>query len=1023
MEESKKTEQIKQMAEERSEKDNSKPIALKDEFAEAKKYYIEKNATAKAKSVLSKDGFFYADDDEVYKLKHDFIVDLVGAANEKEDSEFQTYLKDFAKKFDEKLNGSTNDSLFLGLVSAYPELLSKSDLKWMVDSVKGKKEKFVPLCNFILSYIDPEKEPNACDKDSITDEDVLKRFNFIWEVFKAIKSYGESWSKIGEIYLDGLFGDDYVSFGIFTPRFFKKRRAKNFISEVNKYCAKFLKGSRFDLRSTEIYEHYLQTKKTEKKRNVIIVVASVVLVVGVGAGLIAFLKSANTSTIEFHGDQSKVISYVYGTSPNLDGWYITYKNYGGAKNTVKVEEKMLSGIDETKIGVQQQVTITYRGKTCTGLQIRIDPATLATPSITRAGTDVTWAAIPNATGYEIYITDNEITSPQGEPAATVEENKTSFDVSAVCKSGMHYVYVRAVYNGKSGESGNAFKNSALSGGVQVEKLGAVSGVTYSGATLAWKAVEKADKYDVSIDGRAVAEGITSPSYSYELKGGEKVAIRAKSNNEAIYSSSAEFTVLDCPEVTYDGSAVSWKGGALYNVAITDSAGNEKVRINEKTDIKTEISAFDKGVYTVSVQAVGSGSNISSPESVVKFAVGYNVTINKDGGTQKITWDGDNLGKNFKIIVNGKEQGETIANEYPIDRGFDEAGTYTVSVVATDENVYFASVTLTKLAAPELVFDKTKKTWSDISVKAGQRVVYTVTVNGDESRSLPTEFDAGKAYEIKAYIETENTSEINSNETVVTVYKFVAPEIYVDYTNGEEFKYKNAETGVTLKCYYLAGSNEISFDINNIEEAGKTYSVYGRLSAETYNNYTYVLDSDNGKAISVKKYAAPSAPTHNKDDSLSVDGNSTNYTFYYKAKDSGGEYKVLTNKSVSGLSAGNYYVCAVQNGNYNDTTYYVRSDQSEATEIEKANILFKVDFYSGNGVIITFLDGSDEFDYYITVTYLDDTGEYTTARAQRYWASLDNRRDKVLNGHKGIKWVSVTIEMNGVTATNFWGTKE
>ena len=211
MEEDKKTEQIKQMMEERGEKDKSKPLALKDELAEAKKYYTEKGSTVKIKSVLSKDGFFYADDDETYKLKHDFIVEVVGAANDKKDAEFQSYLKDFAKQFDEKLNGSTNDSLFLSLVTAYPELLSKSDLKWMVDSVKGKKDKFTNLCNFILCYIDPEKEPNACDKKSITDEEVLKRFNFIWEVFKAIKSYGESWAKIGETYLDGLFSDDYVS--------------------------------------------------------------------------------------------------------------------------------------------------------------------------------------------------------------------------------------------------------------------------------------------------------------------------------------------------------------------------------------------------------------------------------------------------------------------------------------------------------------------------------------------------------------------------------------------------------------------------------------------------------------------------------------------------------------------------------------------------------------------------------------------------------------------------------------------
>lgn len=1019
MEEDKKTEQIKQMMEERGEKDESKPLALKDELAEAKKYYTEKGSTVKIKSVLSKDGFFYADDDETYKLKHDFIVEVVGAANEKKDAEFQSYLKDFAKQFDEKLNGSTNDSLFLSLVTAYPELLSKSDLKWMVDSVKGKKDKFANLCNFILCYIDPEKEPNACDKNSITDEEVLKRFNFIWEVFKAIKSYGESWAKIGETYLDGLFSDDYVSFGIFTPRFFKKRRAKNFIYEVSKYCNKYLKGSRFDLGSTEIYDHYRQTKKSEKKRNIFVAAASVAVVVGIGAGLVTFLKSVNKNTIEFHGDSSVVISYVYGTSPDLGGWYITYKHYDGSEHKVSVDEKMLSDIDTSKIGVQQRVTITYRGKTYTGLQIRIDPATLLTPVISRTGTDVTWEAIPNATGYEIYITDNEITSPQGAPTATVEEGKTSFNVAEVCKPGRYNVYVRAIYKGKDDTTAESFKNSALSGGVKIEKLGAVSGVEYSGGTLKWNAVDKANKYDIAVNGVTVAEGITSPSYAYKLGGGEKITVEAKSNDETVYSSSAEFTVLNSPEVSYDGEFVSWTGGALYNVSIADSSGTEKVKITEKTDIKTDISAFAKGVYTVTVQAVGSGSSVSSPEYVIKFAVGYAVTVDKTGGTQKIKWDGASLGRNFKVIVNGTESGATIANEYPISDGFTQAGTYTVAVVATDENVYFASVTITKLAAPELVLDKDRMSWSAIPVKAGQAAVYSV--NGEIVSELPTAFDTG-LYTVTAHVKSENATEINSEITTVTVYKFAAPKISVKYDDGERFAYENEEEGVTLTCYYADGATERTCYIDGLN-AGTTYTVYGRLTAESYKGYTYLLDSDNGATISVQKYDKPKAPARSDDDTLSVDDDeSKKYTFYYRKGDSG-EYTVLPspNNSVGGLDAGNYTVCAVKNGKFDGGVYYVHSERSDATSITKANILFDVTYNEGSGATITFREGSDEMDFSVIVTYWGGDGKHTLPEAQMKWKELNKRRFRVLSGKEGVTGISVTIKMNGVSATNFWGT--
>lgn len=1014
MEESKKS-QIEQMAAERAEKDKDKPLVLKSELEEAKKYYVEKSSTVKVKSVLSKDGFFYADDDETYKLKHDFIVDLVGAASEKKDEEFEQYLKDFAKKFDEKLNGSTNDSLFLGLVTAYPELLSKSDLKWMVDSVKGKKEKFVTLCNFILSYIDPEKEPNACDKNTITGEEILKRFNFIWEVFKAIKFYGESWAKIGETYLDALFGDDYVSFGIFTPEFFKKRRAKNFIYEVNKYCGKYLKDSRFDLHSTEIYEHFRKTKKAEKKRNIFVAAASVAVVVGLGAGTLAFLKSANKNTIEFHGDPSAVISYVYGSSPDLGGWYITYKNYDGSEHTVKVDEKMLSGIDTTKIGVQQSVTITYRGKTYTGLQIRIDAATLSAPTISRAGTDVTWNAVPNATGYEIYITDNEITSPQGAPVATVEENVTSFNVADVCKAGKYNVYVRAVYKGKGDEAATSFKNSELSAGVKIEKLGSVSGVEYTGGVLTWKTVDKADKYDIIVNGVAVAEGITATSYSYALNGGEKITVNAKSNDEGIYYSTAEFTVLNAPDVNYDGEYVSWSGGMLYNAKITDASGEEKVKINEKTDIKTEVKAFTKGVYAVTVQSVGGGSDISSPEKTVKFAIGYQVTVDKTDGAQKIKWDGANLGKNFKVSVNGVERGTTIVNEYSLNVGFTEAGTYTVSVIATEENVYLASVTLTKLSAPELSFDKARKQWAEISVKSGQTVVYAV--GGETVTSLPNEFIAGRVYTVSAFVETTNATEINSEAATVTVYKFAKPKISVNYDGGERFAYEGEEQGVTLNCYYMDGETEKTCYIDNLN-ANNLYTVYGRLSAAEYKGYTYVLDSDDSDAISVRKYAKPNAPTRNDDDTLTVDDESVGYTFYYRKGDSG-EYTALNGNGIGGLSAGTYTVCAVKNGNYTGGVYYVRSDRSNDAAVEKANIFFTVTYNEGSGATITFGENSDKLDFSYVVTYTDADGSHTSEELQMKWSDLNQGRFRVLSGKKGVTEVTVTIKMNGVKATNSW----
>lgn len=1028
MEEGKKTEQIKQMLEERSEKDTTKPTALADELKEAKKYYAEKGSTVKVKSVFAKDGFYYPDDEEIYKLKHDFIVEITGVAVEKQDADFQSYLKDVAKKFDEKLNGNINDSLFLGLVSAYPELLSKSDLKWMVDNVKGKKEKFASLCDFILCYINPEKEPNACDKDTITDDEILKRFNFIWEIFKAIKSYGESWAKIGETYLDSLFGDDYVSFEIFTTKFFKKRRAKSFISEVNKYAAKYLKGGRFDLHSTEIYDHYRQVKKAEKKRNLIVAIASLVAVAALGAGSIAFIKSIDKSTVEFHGDKSIVLGYTYGDAPDLKDWYITYKTRDGVEHTEKVDIKMISGIKEDKIGVQQTVTITFGGKTVQ-IQIRIDAAVLGAPSITRAGTDVTWEAIPNATGYEIYVTKNEITTPDRSALkGTVEQGRTSFNVADVCDSGKSNVYVRAIYtDGNDDETDNKYKNSALSNGVSVEKLGAVSGVDYDGTKLSWQTVDKADKYDVSIDGAPAVEA-SSASYPVTLKGGETVVITARSNNpDNLYAQSAQFTVLEAPSVRYEGNAISWSGGSEYNVTITNKNGNPIKTVSKTTETKAELNLTDgeKNLYVARVQAAGNGSYISSPLKVAKFAVGYDISVKTEAnGTQKISWDKDGLeGSKFRLTIDGNAKPEISANEFPVGDDFSEEGDHTVSVEAIDGDVTvnLKTVTIKKLSAPKLEYDKTKSEWTTISATEGQSVKYKVDgveVSADE---LPTTFNEGAVYTVTAWIESTNKNEINSKEASVTVYRLKKPTISVSYSGlNETLTYKGEDPGYTLSCFDTSGK---SFRLSDNLEARVLYRIMGQLSAGESNTYDYILDSAPSVAITIEKYVKPATPSYDKTTgALTVGGASDGYTFYYYDN---GKQVVLENGSAKNLTTGSYQIYAVQNGGYDEAypKYFVKSAESDPVQVDKANIVFTVTCYERSGatiVQVNFSENSNLEPYSYVIIFKNSVGAEITRKS-----SKTNVRDKELKVQTreancdDIASVEVQITMNNVMESGTW----
>ncbi len=235
---------------------------------------------------------------------------------------------------------------------------------------------------------------------------------------------------------------------------------------------------------------------------------------------------------------------------------------------------------------------------------------------------LSWSAVPSCNGYDVYV-NGELADTVGGTSCTVTASKI--------KAGDNKIYVvpqSGCNLSASADSGADFEHN---GEITVKKLGAVTGITVSGTTMSWNAVEGASGYEILLNGEVIS---TAANTTFVLSGGGNVqdavyTVRAIGGEGFISSEiSGEkitFKTLPSPtNVKIDSEGeLSWSavsGASGYDIY----AGTSLLKtVNANTLSVSLLGELERGTYSISVVAKGNGGEIMS--SANSAAVEYVVT--------------------------------------------------------------------------------------------------------------------------------------------------------------------------------------------------------------------------------------------------------------------------------------------------------------------------------------------------------------------------------------------------------------
>jgi len=134
--------------------------------------------------------------------------------------------------------------------------------------------------------------------------------------------------------------------------------------------------------------------------------------------------------------------------------------------------------------------------TITANWVRNDIPQLYTPVVALTGSTITWPAIPNATGYRIYV--------NGQEVASVTSTTLSFNLNHLTPPlgvGTHLVQVRAIGNGTTHIDSNqsVARSFVIIPPVTPESI-RPTGLSIVNSTLRWNPVMNADRYYIYVNG-------------------------------------------------------------------------------------------------------------------------------------------------------------------------------------------------------------------------------------------------------------------------------------------------------------------------------------------------------------------------------------------------------------------------------------------------------------------------------------------------------------------------------------------
>ena len=222
---------------------------------------------------------------------------------------------------------------------------------------------------------------------------------------------------------------------------------------------------------------------------------------------------------------------------------------------------------------------------------------------------VSWDAVPDATDYLVKVTGGE------ETYTFTTGGKTSVSLAEYAASELK-VSVTPKTAGYNSPAAGEYTYTRT-------RLAAPAGLTISGTTLSWTAVENATSYTVSVGGQeyTVSSGTAFDLSQAGLTNGVdyEVRVRAEGTAPSVWSG-----VLPCqyyslsPEIVYRSGVVSWNaaaGAVSYQVSVNGAAAQTV----PTGTTSAAVTLTQKGENIISVRFTDDTGTTSAWESVTVYA--------------------------------------------------------------------------------------------------------------------------------------------------------------------------------------------------------------------------------------------------------------------------------------------------------------------------------------------------------------------------------------------------------------------
>ncbi len=759
----------------------------------------------------------------------DFIFDAVNIGIKKKDVTNLEILKAHARKFDDAFSdyNASDRRLYDSLVFLHPEILNDSEWKVEFEKASADKADVQLLKNNILKCVKEKKEPKL-----------------LISVLNVLSASQAEFKDIGEEFLNSILDDEEIA-NILSVSFFKKARGGNFAKKLKKYVSSTFKEAEVILKDTLVWNNAEKVQKQRKNQKIII--ASSVLGIAAVAVLVFMIikNSIVMSSVELQkpSGNSATIKIVYGETPDLSGYAITYREMDGDEKKVQVTSEMLSGYDKEKVGTQA-AKITFKKRTF-DVNIEIVPRQLEKTTVYVSDNKLTWDRVANAEGYYIYFSKNS-PAPGDPKHATIEDKSANtplvFDLTSVDMDNEFYATVVA-YNDT-----NKYNDSVKADAIKVTKLSAPSGVIYDKetGTLKWNAVGGADHYTVEINGETIPN-VSGNELALTLRPGDNdISITAHPTEQNVIMSVSKVNIhklLPVESMAYAGNTITWVANSqssLYNIYVYNGSGVLEAEAQSGTkacDVSSLVSA--PGLYTVKIE-VDSNSleKVTSDIAEFKIYIGTKIEINEG----KIKWSAFG-GVSYDIYVNGEKFDSLSTTEINISEIATAAGEYKIYLVVNNAGIS-ETVTVKKLAAPTLSVQ------NQMLKVSGLTASYEFRVDGilfrGEYSDIFNGLTAAKDYVITVVNKATEDNEIDSDTASITVTRLETPMIEVFdgelYVNGALY-----ENGNSAFTWYIDGVIKAPSLITP-----GTHTIYAVATGSEENQ----LSSANSNELTVTKLSAP-----------------------------------------------------------------------------------------------------------------------------------------------------------------------